>query len=123
MGNFFKRFTTLKVKQFLKQAPGTKWELKSLARSKLKTKKPQELNQQLKLKSGIKSSVSGTKLLALMTGGDLTCFDAFKHILLRFPSLRSQTSVPKNYKMPKSFKKPAYMFIATCVCLLFQAYP
>ena len=65
MGNFFKRFTTLKVKQFLKQAPGTKWELKSLARSKLKTKKPQELNQQLKLKPGTKSSVSGTKLLTL----------------------------------------------------------
>ena len=31
-GNFFKGFTTLKFKQFLKHALGTKWELKSLAR-------------------------------------------------------------------------------------------
>ena len=29
----FKRFTTLIVAQFLKQAPGTKWELKSVARN------------------------------------------------------------------------------------------
>ena len=32
LGNFFKRFTTLKFKQILKHALGTKWELKSLAR-------------------------------------------------------------------------------------------
>ena len=34
----------------------------------LKTKKPQELNQQLKLKTGTKSIVSGTKLLTLQVG-------------------------------------------------------
>ena len=66
MGNFFKGLTTLKVKQFLKQAPGTKWELKSLARNYVKTKKPQELNQQLNLNPGTKSSASGTKLLTLL---------------------------------------------------------
>ena len=58
-------FTTLKLKQFLKHALGTKWELKSLARHQLKTKIPQELNEQLKLKPGTKSSASGTKLRTL----------------------------------------------------------
>ena len=59
-------FTTLKLKQFLKHALGTKWELKSLARHQLKTKIPQELNEQLKLKPGTKSSASGTKLRTLV---------------------------------------------------------
>jgi len=66
LGNFFKMFTTLKLKQFLKHALGTKWELKSLARHQLKTKIPQELNEQLKLKPGTKSSASGTKLRTLL---------------------------------------------------------
>ena len=65
LGNFFKMFTTLKLKQFLKHALGTKWELKSLARHQLKTKIPQELNEQLKLKPGTKSSASGAKLWTL----------------------------------------------------------
>ena len=65
LGNFFKMFTALKLKQFLKHALGTKWELKSLARHQLKTKIPQELNEQLKLKPGTKSSASGTKLQTL----------------------------------------------------------
>ena len=37
-GNFFKWFTTLKFKQFLKHAQGTKWELKALLANNLKLK-------------------------------------------------------------------------------------
>ena len=48
--------------KILKQAPGINQKLKSLV---LKTKKPQELTQQLKPELGTKSSCRGTELLTL----------------------------------------------------------